>query len=456
MKKLLLLSAALFSFVASNAQWTGHSSSSDVTSMIYRTGIIAIDGYNVAQIRLNSSGTYYGNIGNPSAQVWSLGYGVGASAMEPVLNWTSSGNVGIRTTTPQRTLDVRTGLNNFVTFGEILGTSSSDNWSGIHFGYMEPTNNSYRKSALAFERLDDAARGKVHILNNSGYNSTSATLADSKVTIDYTGNVGIGTTSPNFKLHIADGNGGDQLKFQRGTGVSTILQDNNQNNLYLEASAGLFLNALSGSNVGIGTNTPAASLHIKSAMPSLQIDKSSNAYEALIRFAKAGTTQFYIWTDNGDDALKIESTGAGDTDDMPRMEFPFDNKNIYMAESGGNVGIGTTSPDQKLTVNGTIHTKEVIVDLSVPGPDYVFEKDYNLLSLSEIEKYIVAHKHLPEVPSAKEMEENGVNLKEMNMLLLKKVEELTLYLIEMNEKINALQKRDEVRQQEITALKSKK
>jgi hypothetical protein len=99
----------------------------------------------------------------------------------------------------------------------------------------------------------------------------------------------------------------------------------------------------------------------------------------------------------------------------------------------GRVGIGTTNPDAKLTVKGTIHAEEVKVDLNVPGPDYVFEKDYTLMSLEEIKAFIEKHKHLPEVPSAKEMETNGVNLSEMNMILLKKVEELTLHLIKQDE-----------------------
>jgi hypothetical protein len=110
-----------------------------------------------------------------------------------------------------------------------------------------------------------------------------------------------------------------------------------------------------------------------------------------------------------------------------------------LIDANGNVGIGSTSPDQKLTVNGTIHSKEVKVDLSVPGPDYVFEKDYDLLSLTELETYINQNKHLPEVPSAKEMEKDGLNLKEMNLILLKKVEELTLFAIEANKKAQVMQ-----------------
>jgi Phage T4 tail fibre len=111
----------------------------------------------------------------------------------------------------------------------------------------------------------------------------------------------------------------------------------------------------------------------------------------------------------------------------------------YLTINQGYVGIGTTSPDAKLAVKGTVHAQEVKVDLSVPGPDYVFEPTYQLPSLTEIENYIKANKHLPEVPSAKEMETNGINLSEMNMLLLKKVEELMLYQIEANRKIELLQ-----------------
>jgi len=91
----------------------------------------------------------------------------------------------------------------------------------------------------------------------------------------------------------------------------------------------------------------------------------------------------------------------------------------------------------------------VQVALTNPGPDYVFEPTYNLKPLAEIETYIKENKHLPEVPSAKEMEKNGVQLGEMNMLLLKKVEELTLHLIEQNKEIKELKN-------EIKEIKDKK
>ena len=77
------------------------------------------------------------------------------------------------------------------------------------------------------------------------------------------------------------------------------------------------------------------------------------------------------------------------------------------------------------------------------GPDYVFEEGYDLSTLEEVEAYIKDNKHLPEVPSAKEMEENGIELAQMNMLLLKKIEELTLHLIEQNKLIHEQNRRIE-------------
>jgi hypothetical protein len=105
----------------------------------------------------------------------------------------------------------------------------------------------------------------------------------------------------------------------------------------------------------------------------------------------------------------------------------------------GNVGIDQPNPTKKLEVNGTIRSKEVIVETG--WPDYVFANDYNLLPLSELEKYIAKHHHLPEVPSEAEVAENGVALGEMNATLLKKIEELTLHIIDQNKRIEELEKR---------------
>ncbi len=103
-----------------------------------------------------------------------------------------------------------------------------------------------------------------------------------------------------------------------------------------------------------------------------------------------------------------------------------------------NVGIGTATPDAKLTVNGTIHAKEVLIDLNGPLADYVFEPDYVLPSLSKVKQYIQENKHLPDIPSATQVEQEGMSVGEMQNLLLQKIEELTLYTIELKEEIERL------------------
>jgi hypothetical protein len=181
------------------------------------------------------------------------------------------------------------------------------------------------------------------------------------------------------------------------------------------------VNSTSG-NVGIGTTAPGALLDIKTfSAPQLYLS-TSRIYNTSRRWA-IGTNQIA----EGDFVI-LESTTSQDAPAVPR----------FLINVNGNVGIGTPSPDAKLTVKGSIHTEGVDIDMTgalAQIPDYVFEKDYDLLPLSELETYINQNKHLPEVPSAKEMEANGLDVKEMNLLLLKKVEELTLHLIELNKVI---------------------
>ena len=120
--------------------------------------------------------------------------------------------------------------------------------------------------------------------------------------------------------------------------------------------------------------------------------------------------------------------------------------------NGGSVGIGTTSPDQKLTVKGKIHAEEVIVDLAVPA-DYVFSKDYSLMPLHKVEQYVKTNSHLPDVPSATEIKDKGLSMGEMQNKLLQKIEELTLYAIEQNKQISQQNKKIEQLEKDIQKMK---
>lgn len=113
-------------------------------------------------------------------------------------------------------------------------------------------------------------------------------------------------------------------------------------------------------------------------------------------------------------------------------------REILVTDSWGNVGIGTNTPKAKLAVDGNILAKEIKVKTDISVPDYVFEADYKLPSLESIENYVKLYKHLPEIPSASKIANEGLDLAEMNLLLLKKVEELTLHVISQQKQIDKL------------------
>jgi hypothetical protein len=151
-------------------------------------------------------------------------------------------------------------------------------------------------------------------------------------------------------------------------------------------------------------------------------------------------TNFRGWT-IADEALSGTATA--------KLQVPYKNQlagDVYLQggiwNKYGNVGIGTIAPDStyKLTVEGTIGARRVKV-VQGTWADFVFEPEYELPALAEVESYLKANKHLPDVPSAKEVEKEGLDLGEMNKRLLQKVEELTLYLIEQDKRIKSLEKK---------------
>lgn len=199
-------------------------------------------------------------------------------------------------------------------------------------------------------------------------------------------------------------------------------------------------NAFFRGNVGIGTANPSFSLDIEGLGARVKNTSTANGAYTTCRIQGPHYTNgleidFFGNNNISSDLNWSYGGGAGSAAivnvNAKPLTFGTNNQGRMIIDAIGNVGIGTSSPNQKLTVNGTIYGKEIKVDLAVPGPDYVFEKNYSLPSLEEVKDYIAKHKHLPDVPSAKDMEANGINLSEMNMLLLKKVEELTLYMIDL-------------------------
>lgn len=200
----------------------------------------------------------------------------------------------------------------------------------------------------------------------------------------------------------------------------------------------------SSGNVGIGTTNPGYPLQISGrsvplALRNDSLYSQSSSGETSIYFGDSAsgvkmlraskrtfnTRAFEIWTEYG---YNVPFKAA---------EFYYNNLNFYTANQNrfsidisGNVGIGTANPDSKLSVAGAVHAQAIKVDMS-NWPDYVFRSTYHLPELRQVKEYIDTNHHLPDMPSAAEISQNGIDLGEMNRLLTKKVEELTLYLIDL-------------------------
>ncbi|MGX1931316.1 hypothetical protein [Flagellimonas sp. 2504JD4-2] len=291
------------------------------------------------------------------------------------------------------------------------------------------------------------------------------------------GDTGIGTSSPTGRLHVSTGTSGDAIfrleadsdnNNESDNPLIQLRQDGGQVGINMGFSEGSFgsnifgigtrrtdidkwdvftINTANG-YVGIGTNTSQSKLHISTgtsgdAILRLEADTDNNneADNPGIHFVQDGELVDYFVEIEGNANTKSTGTVANaliiGTEANRDIQF-INGDQVQVTVKTSGVGIGTTSPDSKLTVKGNIHAEEVKVDLSVPGPDYVFKEEYDLKSLEEVQNYIKEHGHLPNIPSAKEMEANGVQLGEMNMKLLEKIEELVLYTLEQEEKLKEI------------------
>ena len=177
------------------------------------------------------------------------------------------------------------------------------------------------------------------------------------------------------------------------------------------------LNLFAG-DVGIGTANPTAKLEVKTGDGYGIVHTNGTV--------RVGT---YIGSNGG---------WVGTQTNHPLYFFANNSNALMTVTANGNVGIGTITPTYKLSVNGSIRTKEVIVESG--WADYVFDETYTLASLENLEKYIRQNKHLPNIPSAKEIEENGLKVGDVEKRMMEKIEELTLYIIDLKKQCNEMSK----------------
>jgi len=225
--------------------------------------------------------------------------------------------------------------------------------------------------------------------------------------------------------------------------------DNTGGSLILESGTGYAgsgnISLFSNGQVFFSANGGSHYLSLNTSNSTYQSISTNSSY---IKFLKPITVSDDLTT-TGDLTVSGNISGTQNVD-FPKF-IDSDNSSYFVDPSSsstsmilnGAVGIGTTTipTGYKLAVNGKFVATEVLVELYNDWPDYVFSDDYNIMPIGDLENYIKKHNHLPNIPSAKEIEADGQNLGEMQILLLQKVEELTLYIIDLENRNQALEER---------------
>ena len=293
-----------------------------------------------------------------------------------------------------------------------------------------------------------------------------------------TGNIGIGTTIPNYPLHIKSAGYGSHLTietsatgqgdlrwFQGGTGTA-----NQRAALQVDESTGDFEGWVN-NNINwiqwlqVDRTNGKVAIGSSDVESTLTVGNSNHAPGLIVTPKSSGSNDPYIEL-HGESSITNEGfritydNSIGDTyfnniyqNSISAFHFQSSGNELMTLLSNGAVGIGTsTTGSHKLAVEGSIGAREIKVEAN-GWSDLVFEDDYELPTLEEVEQYIDENGHLPEIPSETEVTENGINLGEMDAKLLQKIEELTLYMIDMNKQLKSQNERMEQLEQENSKLK---
>lgn len=389
MKKIIFLLSAVLSFTANAQSWnlTGNAGTSSSNHFIGTTDNqpLVFKTKNIEMLRITTENRFISHGITQSGYVWDKNLFFGGG----VENTTSTGNTVF-------------GLGSFTL-----------NTTGI-------ANTAFGNNALGANTTGNFNTG---IGTNAIFNNTSGSQ-----------NVAVGLNSLN---RLTTGNLNTGLGFQalNGGGASTITGDNN---------TGVGGQALQGLWSGASNNTALGAksfLALRTGNNNIAIGYNNASSE----LANANNN-IYI----GNSIQPVSSA--------PNNELNIGN---WIVGNNGTIGIGQFTSQlpadgvaqdgqkYKLFVKDGIRTEKVKVDIAANNgwADYVFEKNYKLMPLNELDKFIEKNGHLPEVPTTEEAIENGVELKEMNILLLKKIEELTLHIIQLNKKF-------ELQNEQIELLKS--
>ena len=399
-------------------------------------------------------------IANSNAQTWTSGtngFSLTPTTANLGIGVAASSDMKLRLDNNQAATNNLFGLYSFTTNSHTTSTSgtygihtnvASQNM-GITFGHYVDANNTNTSSTSSITGIRTTVKAVSDFSPVFGVSTTISgpgkqtgilsTVSNTSTTTSST-NIGVQTTvtSQNMGLtygHYMDVNNTNAASTEGTYGIrSSVNSSSNASTLYGIYSAvsggnkrwaGYFTGGdmyVSG-NIGISTTNPQAKLQVNAEGDPANIETNSNN-----GFMIRGNSQaMYMGVNSASNISYIQSVHWG-TKVAP----------LLLNARGGNVGIGTMNPQYRLDVNGTIRAREVLVNIEF-GADFVFEENYTLRPLDEVHNFIQTNKHLPEIPSAAEMVSNGLDMGEFQIKLLQKIEELTLYVIELNKKIEILE-----------------
>lgn len=347
-------------------------------------------------------------------------------------------NVGIGTTVPVEKLHISNGqlrlsrtasFDNNIIFNMPAASGVTPESQGLQFrladvykAFVGYTSSPISGAILRFSHSSTGASDLV--IAASGNVGIGNSLPQEK--LDVSGNVLLNTTNPILTLH----NDGVEKGYMQLSGNDVRLGTfgtNDLGKLILRVNGLNTLTVTPQGNVGIGDETPSSKLHV---VGRTYLNGGSN--EAL---GIDGTNPFVQFYSSGIVRFFMQQAGAHLT-----IAPVSGNSTGRLILNGNQVTIGQITPavGYKLSIDGKAICEELKVQLKGSWPDYVFQKDYKLKSLGELQQFIDKNKHLPGIPAAAEMEKNGIEVGDMQKKMMEKIEELTLYIIDLQHQINSL------------------
>jgi hypothetical protein len=381
----------------------------------------------------------------------------------------STGPVGIGTGSPQVQLHV---------VGDTRLNGTTTIFQNQKLRFFSETEGPYLTEYIGIRAYPQVSQHAFQVLDQPlyvGYQADQQDLDSQDGSVLVSNKLGIGTRFPSRRLAIhgpASSSLVDFGLYQNGTERAVFAIAGATNDIFTGTSAGdlairsttglLHIGSNNGSsapaasflqngNVGIGTTAPSTKFHTNGTLRFQGLSNNNVLDRLLVTDANGNVSYRDVssvagsagWSYEGNTVSALKKLGTVDPFDLPIITNNVERMRVL---SDGTVIVGaTTRPSLAgtgtlLAVNGQVFAAKVKVAVQGGWADYVFDDNYKLRPIKELESFIQRYHHLPEVPTTADVSREGVDVGDTQVLLLKKVEELTLYLIEQNKRIDAQQR----------------